>query len=763
MMRARTTRSVDVDIDVDAALSRRLDRLPPVERDHEPAAGPARTHGVWNALATTNGKTKRKRKPAPSQDTFWDTLTERVDPTKMRPTLAGDVERQYFPLRWGNDYAMIANPRDVIHFRLEPGEFELLDFMDGTRTVEQIVLDRLHESGDMELSGVVDLVTQLQLGNFLDPPYNDIEEALAMKVLPPPSLGDRFLNFVRTLRVDWTGAEGFVTRLYDHGLKWFYTSAGVALTAAIVVAGVAAFVYLLAGGKQAFSGESAAAESLVILALNVFLIFIHELGHATSLLYYERRIKSAGFLIYFGSPAFFIESSESLMLGRNKRIMQSAVGPYAQAVFAGIGALIALAVPDTLAGRLMFRMAALNYFIVFMNLIPLLELDGYWILSDLIQVPDLRPRSLSFIRHDLFHKIRTRERFSRQELGLAAYGIFGVAFTVFSFYTAALFWEHVFGGLVRSLWNGGTVGRGILAVLGLFVGGPVIRGAISLVRWVARRFAQVAARIRFRLESKWRVEAGELIDALPLFDDVPVDVLNELAGSVQLKHVSRGQPVVRQGERATAFYVVRRGTLHVVEEDRENNNERVIRTLGRGESFGELAVLTSATRRATVRAAEDAEVFEIDKSSFDRLLASMIHVPQFAPTFQDMAELRELPCFQHLEQDELSELLEHGEWTTVDAGATIVKKGAVADTFYAIGSGQVDVLEGRTVMATLGPGSYFGEVGLLRHVRRTATVRARTPVRMYRLDRTGFDRLVRKAFKRGTLDPHIKARRASTH
>ena len=70
---------------------------------------------------------------------------------------------------------------------------------------------------------------------------------------------------------------------------------------------------------------------------------------------------------------------------------------------------------------------------IFLNLVPLLELDGYWILSDLIQLPDLRPHSLQFIQHDLWHKIRSRERLTPQEWGLGGYGVAGIAFTIFSF------------------------------------------------------------------------------------------------------------------------------------------------------------------------------------------------------------------------------------------------------------------------------------------------------------------------------------------
>jgi cAMP-dependent protein kinase regulator len=209
--------------------------------------------------------------------------------------------------------------------------------------------------------------------------------------------------------------------------------------------------------------------------------------------------------------------------------------------------------------------------------------------------------------------------------------------------------------------------------------------------------------------------------------------------------------------------VVRSGTLQVVEEDPRSGSQRVLRTLGRGESFGELGLAEAAPRSATVRALEESEVFEIEKGTFDRLLASMLHVPEFAPTLQSLSELRELSCFSSLEPDELSELMERGEWINVAPGEAIVEQGEVGDAFYALRSGQVDVYQDGEHLRTLGPGSYFGEVALLLDMPRTATVVARTPVRAYRLDREGFDRLIGDAFKRGTLSPHVVIDRTRKH
>ena len=67
------------------------------------------------------------------------------------------------------------------------------------------------------------------------------------------------------------------------------------------------------------------------------------------------------------------------------------------------------AFPDAPGATVLYKFAVLNYFVVLLNLVPLLELDGYYILSDLIQVPDLRQRSLSFMRDDLPRKLRRWE------------------------------------------------------------------------------------------------------------------------------------------------------------------------------------------------------------------------------------------------------------------------------------------------------------------------------------------------------------------
>jgi CRP-like cAMP-binding protein/Zn-dependent protease len=684
----------------------------------------------------------------------WERIAHLVDASELRPKLADDIEIRVFEQRWGEGYVMIANPRDLLHYRLAASDLPLLHMMDGTRTVKEIVIERFEESGEIELTAVIDLVRSLYQGNFLERRFVDVPSMVTRAMDPVTERRRKAREFGRTLSIEWEGAHRLVQWLYDHGLKWVFTPAVLVLLIITSVIGLGFFVNLVRDQQFAIAGRSLAIGFIVLIVLDYVMVFCHELGHALVIVHNGRRIRSAGFQIYFGSPAFFVESSDGLMMDRRQQIIESFAGPFAQLVLAGIASIIAASFPGWILSETMYKFAVLNYLVVIMNLIPLLELDGYYILADLIEIPDLRERSLVFMRRDLFHKLRTRERFSKRDAGLALYGVLGIAFTIFSLYTAYYYWKTVFGDLVSRLWAQGAATRVLLLILAAFIAGPLLRGLIKLLRAIGREVRAVWRRIQFKLETGWRIEASELIDALPMFEDIPVDALNEIAGRVRLRGLGDGQPVFRQGEQPDAFYVVRTGVLEVVEEDSESGGERRLRDLGRGESFGELGLVTAAPRAATVRAIGSAEVFEVSKGAFDHLLADKLHLPDFEPTLQQIAELRGLHCFAGLSTAQLWELLERGGWVSFAPGERIMREGDFGDSFYAISSGQVDIVKDERLVTTIGRGSYFGEVALLMEVPRTATVIARTPVRAFRLDREGFDRLVGDAFRRGTLISH---------
>jgi CRP-like cAMP-binding protein len=713
--------------------------------------------GVWGVVEERLGSAGE------SEGSLWSRLGTLVDPGEYRPKLAADIEVKRFTQRSGEDYYMLANPRDLVHYKIQGPDYELVKLMDGTRTLKEIVIERFSDSGEMDVGGVADFVYQLRSENFFEDPYDDVE-AVVHRAMHPSHRHEKLRQFLTNLRIEWKNPQAPVKWLYDHGLRYALTKPFVLLALIVSIGGIFAFVANYRSDLFGLTGKSLAVGFFVLLAIQYFMILIHELGHALVLVHNGRRLKGAGFLIYFGCPAFYVESSDSLMMEPRKRVLQAFAGPYGQLFGAGIASLIAWAYPQWVVSETLYRYTVLAYLNIFLNLIPILELDGYFMLSDWLRTPDLRPRSVEFLRHDFLHKLRTRERFTRNDVGLLVYGLLGVLGSILLLISGYIFWRILFGGLVVSMWNGGIETRVVLILLGLFLLNPVIRGSIRVFAAIGRRITALVSRVRFRWQRRWRVEAAEMIDRLSLFDDVPEDVLSELAGRVRLRSFSAGQPVVRQGERAEGFYVVRKGVLRVVEEDPSTGEElRTLRSLGRGEAFGEVGLAEAASRAATVRAARDVEVFEIDKGTFGELLAGILQAPRFAPTMQSVAEVRKMASFSHMETDELVELVEQGEWVNVAPGEAIVEQGEEGDAFFAISSGQVEVSQDHQSVRTMGPGAHFGEIALLLDVPRTATVRAITPVRAFRLRREGFDKLVRDSFHKGTVNPVISLDRVEEH
>jgi alkyl hydroperoxide reductase subunit AhpC len=99
--------------------------------------------------------------------------------------------------------------------------------------------------------------------------------------------------------------------------------------------------------------------------------------------------------------------------------------------------------------------------------------------------------------------------------------------------------------------------------------------------------------------------------------------------------------------------------------------------------------------------------------------------------------------FPHLADPALDALADAAETVAYGPGEAIVEEGDVADRFYVIAGGEVAVTrrtpEGDQLeLATLGPGQFFGEVGILAETRRTATVRAVHDVELLSLDWTTF-------------------------
>ena len=99
--------------------------------------------------------------------------------------------------------------------------------------------------------------------------------------------------------------------------------------------------------------------------------------------------------------------------------------------------------------------------------------------------------------------------------------------------------------------------------------------------------------------------------------------------------------------------------------------------------------------------------------------------------------LSELPLFEGLDDDSLRTISKAAHEISVGEGAELVREGDYSYELTIIDEGQAEVKMDGQVVATLGPGDVFGEVGVVKKDLRNASVTATTPMRLITL--TGWD------------------------
>lgn len=104
--------------------------------------------------------------------------------------------------------------------------------------------------------------------------------------------------------------------------------------------------------------------------------------------------------------------------------------------------------------------------------------------------------------------------------------------------------------------------------------------------------------------------------------------------------------------------------------------------------------------------------------------------------------LKRAPLFEDLSRKELIQLARLTEDLDSPPGEVLCREGASAEEFFVIMQGEADVLRNGKPIATRGSGDFVGEIALVGNVRRTATVKATTPLRFFVMTRQNFLRLL---------------------
>ena len=308
---------------------------------------------------------------------------------------------------------ILHEPTSGTYLRLSTEGLAIYDDLDGDRSLRELAMRHAERTGSDDPATVFATVAALQAAGLVTTPRIASDE--------PDARLMRLLDLVLAPRLETKDADALAGALHRVFRPAFTTAGAVVAT----VVGVVGAVALARTFREATSADFGLG-GLVVAFVGLGLAGLgHEAAHAIATKAEGRRIGRAGIGLMMFTPVIWVDTSDAWFIGRTRRAIVNAAGPLFNFALAGVFGIVA-AVSVGRVQDLAVWLAVANLVSVVFNLSPLLEFDGYYVLSDLANVNALRRKALRFVFADLVrHPRRLR---TRLEAGFFTYTMAATAY-----------------------------------------------------------------------------------------------------------------------------------------------------------------------------------------------------------------------------------------------------------------------------------------------------------------------------------------------
>jgi len=321
----------------------------------------------------------------------------------LRPRLRSHVRVRRHRYRGAIWYVLDDGAAGKVH-RFPRGAYLLVGRLDGTRTVEELwnrLVDELGEDAPTQ-DDVITALGQLHGADLLSSDTApDTAELFVRQKKQRRQIWLQNLKSPMSLRIPLIDPENFLTRTMPW-VRPLFSWGGALLWLGVVIPAL-----VLAGRHwDELTGNLAdrvfAADNLLIMALVYPVVkVIHELGHGYAAKAYGREVREMGIMMLVLYPVPYVDASGASALGNKwQRALVGAGGMIAE-VFVAALAMFAwtLLEPGTARAAMFNVMLIAGVSTVLVNGNPLLRFDGYYILADVTEIPNLGQRSNKYWAH----------------------------------------------------------------------------------------------------------------------------------------------------------------------------------------------------------------------------------------------------------------------------------------------------------------------------------------------------------------------------
>ena len=405
---------------------------------------------------------------------------------------------------------------------------------------------------------------------------------------------------------------------------------------------------------------------------------------------------------------------------------------------------------------------------VFLDLCPIGPSAAFELYSSYSKSNEAVLKGFTYLKNRMLKRLFASDLFEGEK-PLIAFCCWTLIWCISAFTMGADFIEKNQEPLVSLYINGSGIFTTIIIFLLIavtcFISFSVLFGVLTAL-FVYIRSIVPRRSLENRIASLKSLEKEKVIGFLrsvPFFSPSPDELLSSIAESSRNLTFNPGDVIIRQGEKGDSFFVITEGSALILRED-ETGNETCIATLNSGDCFGEVALVESIPRTATVKALTAGSTLAVDCRDF-LTAAEAIKGADVISLVQGYHMLYHSPFFSSLETEAITQLLHMVERISIEPGQVIISCGDVGDRFYVVLKGELEVMDRdeKSVIRTLRQGDPFGEIALLADTARTATVIARTSGDLVALNRSSFNEFFSRYFSLGEKLEELGCRRFSDY